>query len=34
MQKDSSELMESLVDKLCDHLTSERIKHLIDNGFD
>lgn len=26
--------MESFVDKLCDHLPGQRIKLLIDNGFD
>jgi hypothetical protein len=26
--------MESFVDKLCDHLPSDRIQMLIDNGFD
>lgn len=29
-----NKIMMSLVDKLCDHLSTERIKLFIDNGFD
>lgn len=27
-------MMESLIDKLCDHLPSDRIKLFIESGFD
>jgi hypothetical protein len=27
-------MMENLIDKLCDHLTSDRIKLFIESGFD
>lgn len=26
--------MEGLIDKLCDHLSIDRVKHLIESGFD
>jgi hypothetical protein len=29
-----SQIMMDLVDKLCDHLTNDKIKLFIDNGFD
>jgi hypothetical protein len=34
MEKENVNIMENFIDKLCDHLPSERIKVLIDNGFD
>lgn len=33
-EKDESQIMMDLVDKLCDHLPNDRIKLFIDNGFD
>ena len=34
MKKSDSVAMEAFIDKLCDHLPTERIKLLVDNGFD
>jgi hypothetical protein len=31
---EGSKIMEALVDKLCDHLLTDRIKLLIESGFD
>lgn len=34
MDKEGPKEMEAFIDKLCDHLPADRIKLLIDNGFD
>lgn len=31
---EGAQLMENLIDKLCDHLPTERIKLFIESGFD
>jgi len=31
---EGASMMENLIDKLCDHLTSDRIKLFIESGFD
>lgn len=34
MENENEKKMNSFVEKLCDHLSMDRVKHLIDNGFD
>lgn len=34
MQKPDAKIMENFIDKLCDHMPMDRVKILIDNGFD
>lgn len=34
MKREEQQAMESFIDKLCDHMPMERIKLLVDNGFD
>lgn len=34
MKREEQQAMESFMDKLCDHMPMERIKLLVDNGFD
>ena len=34
MKKEEPHAMEGFIDKLCDHLPMQRIKLLVDNGFD
>jgi hypothetical protein len=34
MENENEKKMNSFVEKLCDHLSMDRVKHFIDNGFD
>lgn len=34
MQKEDSKIMQVFLDKLCDHLIAQKVKILIDSGFD
>lgn len=34
LANEKDKIMINLIDKLCDHLSNERVKVLIDHGFD